>query len=174
MLGAGDTFRAAAVAQLQIWAERTGAEIVTGAQGSDPASVCIARSILHAMGTSMFASLTRTGRLQTQQNLMSELTKIHRVIGKRLEGAPHEVILVLDGTSGQNAISQARGSTESVKCTGIILSKIDGTAKGGVVIPIRQQFGLPVKYVGVGEQADDLIPSRQPRLWTRSSPDWSA
>ena len=87
---------------------------------------------------------------------MKELTKIHRVLGNKVPGAPHEVLLVLDGTSGQNAISQARGFTDAVQCTGIVLSKIDGTAKGGVVIPIRQQFGLPVKFVGVGEKAEDL------------------
>jgi hypothetical protein len=102
------------------------------------------------------AIIDTAGRLQTQQNLMKELTKIHRVLGNRVPGAPHEVLLVLDSTAGQNAISQARGFTEAVQCSGIILAKIDGTAKGGVVIPIRQQFGLPVKYVGVGEKAEDL------------------
>jgi fused signal recognition particle receptor len=158
VLGAGDTFRAAAVQQLTIWAERLGAEIVTGAAGSDPASV--AHRAVDAAVTSKadICIIDTAGRLQTQQNLMSELSKIHRVIGKRLPEAPHEVLLVLDGTSGQNAISQARGFTEAVQCTGIVLSKIDGTAKGGVVIPIRQQFKLPVKYIGVGEQADDLVP----------------
>ena len=100
------------------------------------------------------------GRLQTQQNLMAELTKIHRVIGKQIPEAPHEVILVLDATAGQNGISQARGFSDAVKCTGIVLAKIDGTAKGGVIVPIRQQFGLPVKFVGVGEKAEDLAPFR--------------
>ncbi len=158
VLGAGDTFRAAAVQQLTIWAERLGAEIVTGAAGSDPASVAH-RAVDAAVTSNADICIVDTaGRLQTQQNLMSELTKIHRVIGKRLPEAPHEVLLVLDGTSGQNAISQARGFTDAVQCTGIVLSKIDGTAKGGVVIPIRQQFQLPVKFIGVGEQADDLIP----------------
>ncbi len=98
------------------------------------------------------------GRLQTQQNLMQELSKIHRVIGKQVPEAPHEVILVLDATTGQNGISQARHFTEAVNCTGIVLAKLDGTAKGGVVIAIRRQVGLPVKFVGVGEKADDLVP----------------
>lgn len=158
VLGAGDTFRAAAVQQLTIWAERLGAEIVTGAAGSDPASVAHRAVDAAVTGNADICIVDTAGRLQTQQNLMSELSKIHRVIGKRLPEAPHEVLLVLDGTSGQNAISQARGFTDAVKCTGIVLSKIDGTAKGGVVIPIRQQFQLPVKFIGVGEQADDLIP----------------
>jgi fused signal recognition particle receptor len=156
VLGAGDTFRAAAVEQLTIWAQRLGVEIVTGPQGSDPASVAH-----RALGTAVergadVCIIDTAGRLQTQQNLMKELTKIHRVLGNKVPGAPHEVLLVLDATSGQNAISQARGFTDAVQCTGIVLSKIDGTAKGGVVIPIRQQFGLPVKYVGVGEKAQDL------------------
>jgi fused signal recognition particle receptor len=156
VLGAGDTFRAAAVEQLTIWAKRLGAEIITGPPGSDPASVAH-RAVTAAVEQGADVCIIDTaGRLQTQQNLMKELTKIHRVLGNKVPGAPHEVLLVLDCTSGQNAISQARGFTEAVKCTGIILAKIDGTAKGGVVIPIRQQFGLPVKYVGVGERADDL------------------
>lgn len=158
VLGAGDTFRAAAVQQLTIWAERLGAEIVTGAAGSDPASVAHRAVDAAVTGNADICIIDTAGRLQTQQNLMSELSKIHRVIGKRLPEAPHEVLLVLDGTSGQNAISQARGFTDAVQCTGIVLSKIDGTAKGGVVIPIRQQFQLPVKFIGVGEQADDLVP----------------
>ncbi|MDX1964380.1 MAG: signal recognition particle-docking protein FtsY [Pirellulales bacterium] len=158
ILGAGDTFRAAAVQQLTIWAERLGAEIVTAGQGADPASVAHRAVDTAITGNYDVCIVDTAGRLQTQQNLMDELGKIHRVIGKRLPDAPHEVLLVLDGTSGQNAISQARGFTAAVNCTGIVLSKIDGTAKGGVVIPIRQQFGLPVKFVGVGEQADDLIP----------------
>ncbi|MDZ4818205.1 MAG: signal recognition particle-docking protein FtsY [Planctomycetota bacterium] len=156
VLGAGDTFRAAAVEQLTIWAQRLGAEIVTGAANSDPASVAH-RAVAAAVEQQADVCIIDTaGRLQTQQNLMKELTKIHKVIGNKVAGAPHEVLLVLDGTSGQNAISQARGFTEAVQCSGIVLSKIDGTAKGGVVIPIRQQFKLPVKYVGVGEQAEDL------------------
>jgi len=156
VLAAGDTFRAAAVEQLTIWADRLGVEIVTGASGSDPASVAH-RAVTQAIETGADVCIVDTaGRLQTQQNLMAELTKIHRVIGKKIPEAPHEVLLVLDATTGQNAISQAKHFTEAVHCTGIILAKIDGTAKGGVVVTIRQQVGLPVKFIGVGEKAEDL------------------
>ena len=156
VLGAGDTFRAAAVEQLGIWAQRLGADIVKGASGSDPASVAFA-AVKKTIDSGADVCIVDTaGRLQTQQNLMAELSKIHRVIGKQIPEAPHEVLLVLDATAGQNGISQARGFSDAVKCTGIILAKIDGTAKGGVIVPIRQQFGLPVKLVGVGEKAEDL------------------
>jgi fused signal recognition particle receptor len=156
VLGAGDTFRAAAVEQLGIWAQRLGAEIVKGVSGSDPASVAFA-AVKKTIDSGADVCIVDTaGRLQTQQNLMAELSKIHRVIGKQIPDAPHEVLLVLDATAGQNGISQAKGFSEAVKCTGIILAKIDGTAKGGVIVPIRQQFGLPVKLVGVGEKAEDL------------------
>jgi fused signal recognition particle receptor len=156
VFGAGDTFRAAAVEQLTIWAGRLGAEIVKGDSGSDPASVAH-RAVTKAVESGAEVCIVDTaGRLQTQQNLMNELTKIARVIGKKIPEAPHEVLLVLDATAGQNGISQARGFAQAVKCTGIVLAKIDGTAKGGVIVPIRQQFGLPVKYVGVGEKAEDL------------------
>jgi fused signal recognition particle receptor len=156
VLGAGDTFRAAAVEQLTVWAGRLGATIVKGEPRSDPASVAH-RSVTQALETKADLCIVDTaGRLQTQQNLMQELTKIHRVIGKQLPAAPHEVLLVLDATTGQNGISQARHFTDAVKCTGIVLAKIDGTAKGGVVVAIRQQVGLPVKYLGVGEKAEDL------------------
>jgi fused signal recognition particle receptor len=156
VLGAGDTFRAAAVEQLTIWAERIGAQIVTGAQGSDPASVAH-RAVAQAQENSAEICIVDTaGRLQTQANLMKQLEKIRRVMGKLIPEAPHEVLLVLDATAGQNGISQARGFSEAVQCTGIVLAKLDGTAKGGVVIPIRQQFGIPVKYVGVGEKPADL------------------
>ena len=156
VLGAGDTFRAAAVEQLTIWSERLGAEIVTGASGSDPASVAH-RAVAKSLESNADVCILDTaGRLQTQSNLMDELTKIRRVAAKQIPEAPHEVLLVLDATAGQNGISQARGFSEAVECTGIVLAKLDGTAKGGVIIPIRQQFDLPVKYVGVGEQPQDL------------------
>ena len=156
VLGAGDTFRAAAVEQLSIWADRLGVSIVTGPAGSDPASVAH-KAVATALESGADVCIVDTaGRLQTQQNLMQELTKIHRVIGKLLPDAPHEVLLVLDATTGQNGISQARHFTEAVHCTGIVLAKLDGTAKGGVVVAIRQQVGLPVKYLGVGEKAEDL------------------
>jgi fused signal recognition particle receptor len=156
VLGAADTFRAAAVQQLTVWAQRLGAEIVTGPQGSDPASVAH-RTVARALETGADVAIVDTaGRLQTQQTLMQQLTKIHRVLGKQIPAAPHEVLLVLDATTGQNGISQARHFTEAVRCTGIVLAKLDGTAKGGVVVAIRKQVGLPVKYVGVGEKAEDL------------------
>jgi len=156
VLGAGDTFRAAAVEQLTIWANRLGAQIVKGEAKSDPASVAH-RAVATAIETNAAICIIDTaGRLQTQQNLMQELTKIRRVISKQIPEAPHEVLLVLDATTGQNGISQARHFTEAVQCTGIVLAKLDGTAKGGVVVAIRQQVGLPVKYLGVGERAEDL------------------
>jgi fused signal recognition particle receptor len=156
LLGAGDTFRAAAVRQLTIWAERLGAEIVTGNEGSDPASVAH-RAVSQALEKNVDVCIIDTaGRLQTQTNLMNELAKIRRVITKQIEGAPHEVLLVLDATAGQNAISQAKGFSDAAGCTGIVLAKLDGTAKGGVVIAIRKQFDLPVKYIGTGEKSEDL------------------
>ncbi len=156
VLGAADTFRAAAVEQLTIWAGRLGAEIVKGESGGDPASVAH-RAVARALELKADVCIIDTaGRLQTQQNLMQELSKIHRVIGKQIPEAPHEVLLVLDATTGQNGISQAKHFTEAVKCSGLVLAKVDGTAKGGVVVAIRQNVGLPVKYLGVGEKAEDL------------------
>jgi fused signal recognition particle receptor len=156
VLGAADTFRAAAVEQLTIWAGRLGAEIVKGESGGDPASVAH-RAVARALELKAEVCIIDTaGRLQTQQNLMQELSKIHRVIGKQIPEAPHEVLLVLDATTGQNGISQAKHFTEAVKCSGLVLAKVDGTAKGGVVVAIRQNVGLPVKYLGVGEKAEDL------------------
>ncbi|MBX3412304.1 MAG: signal recognition particle-docking protein FtsY [Pirellulales bacterium] len=156
VLGAGDTFRAAAVEQLSIWAQRLGVDLVKGEPGSDPASVAH-RAVSTALERQADVCIIDTaGRLQTQQNLMQELTKIHRVIGKLVPDAPHETLLVLDATTGQNGISQAKHFTAAVQCSGIVLAKLDGTAKGGVVVAIRQEVDLPVKYVGVGEQAEDL------------------
>jgi fused signal recognition particle receptor len=156
ILAAGDTFRAAAVEQLTLWSERLGCEIVTQPSGSDPASVAHI-GCERALETNTDCLIVDTaGRLQTQKNLMDQLTKVHRVISKKIPGAPHESLLVLDATTGQNGISQARNFSEATECTGIILAKLDGSAKGGVVVPIRQQMGIPVKYVGVGEQIDDL------------------
>jgi fused signal recognition particle receptor len=156
LLGAGDTFRAAAVQQLTIWADRLGCEIVTGEAGAHPASVAyraVEQCLQHGMDVCI---IDTAGRLQTQKNLMAELTKIQGSIRKLIPEAPHEVLLVLDATTGQNGISQAVNFTQAVDCTGIMLAKLDGTAKGGVVVAIRQQVGLPVKYVGVGEKAEDL------------------
>jgi len=156
VLGAGDTFRAAAVEQLTVWSQRIGCEIVTAPSESDPASVAF-RTVEKAIeGEFDVAIIDTAGRLQTQSHLMQQLEKIRRVVGKKVEGAPHEVLLVLDATAGQNAISQARGFSEAAGCTGIILSKLDGSAKGGVILPIREQFALPVKFVGLGEGIGDL------------------
>ena len=158
VLGAGDTFRAAAVEQLTIWSDRLGLPIVTGPAGSHPASVAY-RAVEKAIQDGIDVCIVDTaGRLQTQKNLMAELTKIQEAIRKQIPAAPHEVLLVLDATTGQNGISQAAKFTEAVNCTGIVLAKLDGTAKGGVVVAIRQQVGLPVKYVGVGEKSEDIAP----------------
>lgn len=156
VLGAADTFRAAAVEQLTIWAGRIGCDIVTGKSEADPASVAF-QTVEKAIETGADVAIIDTaGRLQTQTNLMQQLEKIRRVVEKKIEGAPHEVLLVLDATAGQNAISQARGFSETAGCTGIVLAKLDGSAKGGVILPIRQQFELPVKFVGLGEGIEDL------------------
>jgi fused signal recognition particle receptor len=156
VLGAGDTFRAAAVEQLTIWAGRIGCEIVTGKSGADPASVAY-QTVDKALAIGAdYAIIDTAGRLQTQNNLMHELQKIRKVIEKRLPGSPHEVLLVLDATAGQNAISQASGFSAAAGCTGIVLAKLDGSAKGGVVLPIREQFQLPVKFVGLGEGLEDM------------------
>jgi fused signal recognition particle receptor len=155
VLGAGDTFRAAAVEQLTIWSQRLGVNLVTGEQGAHPASVAY-RAVEECINTGADVCIVDTaGRLQTQKNLMAELTKIQNSIRKLIPEAPHEILLVLDATTGQNGISQASKFTEAVDSTGIVLAKLDGTAKGGVVVAIKQQVGLPVKYVGVGEQPED-------------------
>ena len=160
VLGAGDTFRAAAVEQLTTWAGRLGAEIVRGGPGCDPASVAH-RAVARAVEGGFDVCIIDTaGRLQTQSNLMQELGKIRRVIAKQIPDAPHETLLVLDATAGQNALSQAKGFKEAAGCTGIVLAKLDGSARGGVIVPVAEQFGLPVRYVGVGEAADDLEPFR--------------
>lgn len=156
VLGAGDTFRAAAVEQLTIWAERLGVGIVKAESGSDPASVAH-RALAQTLADHADVCIIDTaGRLQTQSNLMQELSKIRRVLTKQVEAAPHEVLLVLDATVGQNGLSQAKGFSDAAGCTGIVLAKLDGTAKGGVAVAIRQQFNLPVKFIGLGEKPSDL------------------
>lgn len=167
VLGAGDTFRAAAVEQLTIWSQRIGCEIVTGKPESDPASVAFATVQKAVDGNFDVAIVDTAGRLQTQTHLMQQLDKIRRVIGKPVPEAPHEVLLVLDATAGQNAISQARGFSDAAGCTGIVLSKLDGSAKGGVVIPIREQFELPVKFIGLGEGLDDMA-AFDPAMFTQA------
>ncbi len=153
-VGAADTFRAAAEEQLEVWAKRAGAQFVGGERGADPASVAY-----DAVGAGGDVVIVDTaGRLHTQTNLMDELTKVHRVIGRRLEGAPHEVLLVLDATTGQNGLQQAKLFSEAVGVTGVALTKLDGSAKGGIAVPIAFELGLPVKLIGVGEGLDDLRP----------------
>jgi fused signal recognition particle receptor len=158
MVAACDTFRAAAVEQLTIWSQRLGCEIVKNAQGSDPASVAH-DACEKALARGFEVLIVDTaGRLHTQAHLMRELDKIRRVVMKQIPGAPHEVLLVLDATSGQNAIIQAEQFKKTVECTGIILAKLDGTAKGGAIFTIKQKLDLPVKFVGIGEKLDDLEP----------------
>jgi len=157
-LAAADTFRAAAVEQLNIWAERIGVDIVRGSSGADPAAVAYdACEAAVARGADVLLVDT-AGRLHTQDNLMRELTKIRNVVARKIPGAPHEVLLVLDATTGQNAISQARVFMEAIDVTGIFLAKLDGTAKGGIVVAIRNELSLPVKFVGIGEKPTDVEP----------------
>ena len=156
VVGAGDTFRAAAAEQLAIWANRVGAEIVAGEDGQDPSSVLF-EAVKHGSESKADVVICDTaGRLHTQKNLVEELKKIHRVLGKAQEGAPHEVLLVLDATNGQNAIQQALTFQAALGVTGIVLTKLDGTAKGGVILGICDELKLPISWVGVGERTEDL------------------
>lgn len=156
MLAACDTFRAAAVEQLTIWSQRIGCDIIKGQQGSDPGAVAFdACEAAKARGADVLI-IDTAGRLHTQAHLMRELEKIRKIVSRQIEGAPHEVLLVLDATSGQNAIQQADSFKKAIQCTGIILAKLDGTAKGGAIVAIRQKVGLPVKFIGVGEKLEDL------------------
>ena len=158
VLGAADTFRAAAIDQLAIWAERAGAEIVKHAEGSDPAAVVFdSLAAAKARGADVVICDT-AGRLHNKKNLMDELSKIGRVIQRELPDADKEVLLVLDATTGQNAVNQAREFKNAAGITGIVLTKLDGTARGGVVLAIREDLDVPVKFVGVGEGVDDLMP----------------
>ena len=156
LLGAGDTFRAAAIEQLQVWGERAGCEVIAGTQGGDPAAVAFDTVKAAVARGADVALIDTAGRLQTQRPLMEELAKIARVIGRELQGAPHETLLVLDANTGQNAISQARLFTQAARVTGLVLTKLDGTAKGGVIVGLADEFGIPVRYVGVGESVEDL------------------
>ncbi|SDC64086.1 fused signal recognition particle receptor [Terribacillus halophilus] len=156
VMAAGDTFRAGAIEQLQVWGERTGVEVIRHNAGSDPAAV-IYDGIKAAQARGADVLLCDTaGRLQNKVNLMNELNKVHRVIEREVPGAPHEVLLVLDATTGQNALAQAKTFQETAKVSGIVLSKLDGTAKGGIVLAIRNEMQIPVKFVGLGEQMEDL------------------
>jgi fused signal recognition particle receptor len=158
MVAAGDTFRAGAVDQLRVWAERTGAEFISARAGADPAGVAFdAIDAAVARGADVLIVDT-AGRLHTSEGLMTELKKVARVITKRLPDAPHETLLVLDGTIGQNAVQQAKMFSAAVPVTGLVVTKLDGTARGGVVVAVHEALDVPVKFLGVGEQSDDLVP----------------
>jgi len=158
LMVAGDTFRAAAIDQLAVWAERTGAELVRQGPGANPAAVAFDGMKAAVARGADVVLVDTAGRLHTRANLMEELRKMQRVVAREVPGAPHETLLVLDATTGQNAIAQARTFTETMGVTGIVLTKLDGTARGGVVIAIRKETGVPIRYVGVGEAVDDLRP----------------
>jgi len=158
LLCAADTFRAAAIEQLEIWGERTGMEVIRQKPGADPSAVLFdALQAARARKTD-YVIVDTAGRLQNKANLMAELEKMRRTAARVIPGAPHEVLLVLDATTGQNGLEQARKFTETSGVTGIVLAKLDGTAKGGVVIAIAHELNLPIRYVGIGEKADDLLP----------------
>jgi fused signal recognition particle receptor len=158
MMAAGDTFRAAAVEQLQVWGERTGIPVIAQPTGSDAAAVVYdAHQAAGARGVDLLIADT-AGRLHTQDNLMQELEKIHRVLGKQDPEAPHEVLLVVDASTGQNALAQAQQFHDAIGVTGIAVTKLDGTAKGGVIFAIAHKLGVPIRYIGVGEHAADLRP----------------
>jgi len=158
ILAAADTFRAAAVKQLTIWSERTGVEIIKHQTGADPGAVVFDACDAALARKADILLVDTAGRLHTQEHLMRELGKIRKVVERKIPGAPHEVLLVLDATTGQNAISQAQTFTEAIQVTGLILAKLDGTAKGGIVVAIRDQVNLPVKFVGIGEKPEDIEP----------------
>ena len=158
LICAADTFRAAAVDQLQIWADRAGVAIVRAKEGSDPAAVVFDAMTAAKSRRRDVVLVDTAGRLHTRTNLMNELDKIRRVAGREIPGAPHEVLLVLDATVGQNGLAQAREFTNVAGVTGIVLTKLDGTAKGGIAVAIAHELKLPIRYVGVGEAVDDLLP----------------
>jgi fused signal recognition particle receptor len=158
LLCAADTFRAAAIEQLEIWAERTGSGLIRQSAGSDPSAVLFDAVSAGRARKVDYVIVDTAGRLQTKENLMLELQKMSRTAKKVIPDAPHEVLLVLDATTGQNGLEQARKFTESSGVTGIVLAKLDGTAKGGIVVAIARELNLPIRYVGVGEKADDLLP----------------
>ena len=158
VLAAGDTFRAAAIEQLAVWASRTGSEIVKTKSGGDPAAVVYDALASGRARNADVVIVDTAGRLHTKSNLMAELEKMKRTAAKAVPGAPHEVLLVMDATTGQNGLPQAREFTATAGVTGIVLTKLDGTAKGGIVVAITRELGLPVQYVGTGESAEDLVP----------------
>jgi len=158
LLCAADTFRAAAIEQLEIWGKRTGTEVIRQKQGADPSAVLFDALQAACARRTDYVIVDTAGRLHTKSNLMAELEKMRRTAGRVVSSAPHEVLLVLDATTGQNGLEQARRFTETSGVTGIVLTKLDGTAKGGIVVAIARELGLPIRYVGVGEKAEDLLP----------------
>ncbi|HTQ49408.1 MAG TPA: signal recognition particle-docking protein FtsY [Candidatus Acidoferrales bacterium] len=158
LLAACDTFRAAAIEQIKLWGQTLKVEVIAGAYGADAASVAHDAVTAAQSRKTDYLFIDTAGRLHTKHNLMQELQKLHRVIGKQLPGAPHEVLLVLDATTGMNALNQAREFNKAVPLTGLVVTKLDGTSKGGMVVAIQKELGLPVKFIGLGEQADDLQP----------------
>lgn len=158
VLAACDTFRAAALEQLNTWGERLDVPVISGSYGADPAAVAHDAISAAQSREAQYLFIDTAGRLHTKSNLMQELEKLHRVVGKKLEGAPHEVLLVLDAITGMNALNQAREFHKTVAVTGLVITKLDGTSKGGMVVAIQRELGLPIKYIGLGEQADDLQP----------------
>jgi fused signal recognition particle receptor len=158
VIAAGDTFRAGAIEQLRRWAERVGCAFVGSEPGRDPAAVAFDALEAAESGGADVLVVDTAGRLHTQHDLMKELEKVRRVLGRRLEGAPHETLIVLDATVGQNAMAQIRTFGSTLPLTGIVLAKMDGTAKGGIVVALKEEFDLPVKFIGVGETLDDLVP----------------
>ena len=158
LLCAADTFRAAAIEQLEVWAQRTGVDLIRQQPGSDPSAVMFDALQAGKARKIDYVIVDTAGRLHTKENLMAELQKMRRTAARVIPGAPHEVLLVIEATTGQNGLEQARKFTESSEVTGIVLTKLDGTAKGGVVVAISRELGLPIRYVGVGEQLDDLLP----------------
>jgi fused signal recognition particle receptor len=158
LLAACDTFRAAAIEQIKLWGTRLNVEVIASGYGADAASVAHDAVTAAQARSADYLFIDTAGRLHTKRNLMLELQKLHRVIGKQLAGAPHEVLLVLDGSTGMNALNQAREFHKAVPLTGLIVTKLDGTSKGGMVVAIQKELGLPIKFIGLGEQPDDLQP----------------
>jgi fused signal recognition particle receptor len=158
LFGACDTFRAAAVEQLEVWAERLSIEVVKHKEGSDPAAVAYDATKAATARSIDVLMLDTAGRLHTKVNLMEEMKKIKRIVNKEIDGAPHETLLVVDATNGQNAIAQAKAFNEALNVTGIVITKLDGTAKGGFILPIAHTLKIPIRFIGVGEKFDDLIP----------------
>lgn len=167
LLAACDTFRAAAIEQLKLWGERLKVDVIAAAYGADAAAVAHDAVTAAQARKANYLFIDTAGRLHTKHNLMQELQKLHRVIGKQLPGAPHEVLLVLDASTGMNALNQAREFNKSVPLTGLVVTKLDGTSKGGMVVAIQKELGLPVKFIGLGEQADDLQPF-EPQQFARA------